>query len=45
MDLSAGDYLEVYAYIDCTSPPSGFPRISSDANNKLCFLSGMKIIE
>tara|TARA_R100001480_G_scaffold19675_2_gene29275 strand:- start:588 stop:1184 length:597 start_codon:yes stop_codon:yes gene_type:complete len=44
MDLSAGDYLEVFAYIDCTSPPSGFPRISSDTNAKLCFLSGMRII-
>jgi hypothetical protein len=45
MDLSAGDYLEVFAYIDCTSPPSGFPTISSATNAKLCFLSGMRIAE
>ena len=44
MDLVAGDYLEVFAYIDCTSPPSGFPTISSDTNGKDCFLSGMRII-
>ena len=45
MDLSAGDYLEVFAYIDCTSPPAGFPTISSDTNSKGCFLSGMRIAE
>ena len=45
MDLSAGDYLEVFAYVDCTSPPAGFPTISSATNAKLCFLSGMRIAE
>ena len=45
LDLSVGDYIEVYGYIDCTSPASGFPTFEGGATTKNTFLSGQKIIE
>ena len=41
MDLSVGDYIQIYAYIDTTS---GTPSITGQSNLKSVF-SAYKIIE
>jgi hypothetical protein len=45
LDLSVGDYLEVFGYISCTSPASGFPTFEGGSTTKNTFMGGYKIIE
>jgi len=45
LDLSVGDYLEVFGYIACTSPAAGFPTFEGGSTAKSTFMGGYKIIE
>jgi len=45
LDLSASDYIEVYAYVDCDTPPTNFPQLEGGSTVKDTFLTGYKIIE
>jgi len=44
LDLTAGDYLEVYAYIDCDVPPTNFPTLEGGSTAKSTFMGGYKLI-
>jgi hypothetical protein len=44
IELAVGDYLEVYAYVACDSPPTNFPQLESASNTQNTFMSGYKLI-